>query len=59
MEDQGERNGRMHGQPMRSSSQIFEQIKEAVRIRLTGLRKITSTIVNRKLCNSWGLLDIC
>ena len=53
-----ERNGRMHGQPMRSSEQIFEHIKEEVRIKITG-RKINVATVNRQLCDSWGLLGIC
>ena len=53
-----ERNGRLYGQSIETSLQVFEHIKEAIRIRLIGLTRVVATHANRKLCNSWGLFDV-
>ena len=49
-----ERNRRLHSKLPSSPEQILEQIKEEIRIRLTGL-KVANDDVNRHLSVNWGL----
>ena len=51
-----ERNRRIHGHSSASELQILEEIKEEVRIKLTGIQSIAADSgVNRSLCSKWGL----
>ena len=54
-----ERNGRLFGNSIESSMQVMERIKDVVRLRLAGLRKMAETTVNMQLCTNWGLYDVC
>ena len=53
-----ERNGRMYGNSIVTSLQVLEHIKEAVRIKLAGLR-FPKTIENEGLCRRWELYNVC
>ena len=50
-----ERNRRIHGHPSESELLILEEIKEEVKIKLTGIQSIDADSVNRSLCSKWGL----
>ena len=54
-----ERNGRIHGQIGKTPVQIFELIQDDLRTRLTRLRNINATYVNRQLCNRWRIQEVC
>ena len=53
-----ERNRRLYGNATETYQKAFEQIKEAVRIKLAGM-KFSATAANGRLCNGWGLHDAC
>ena len=53
-----ERNGRLYGNSTETSLQVLEHIKEVIRIKLARLR-FPATAFNRRLCNRWGLLNVC
>ena len=51
-----ERNRRLFGNSIESSIQVMERIKDAVRLRFAGLRKMTETTINKQLCTKWGCM---
>ena len=50
-----ERNQRMYNQRAETISCLLEHIKSIVRIKLSKLENIAEDLVNRSLCQSWGL----
>ena len=50
-----ERNNRLHKNKVEGVMHILEEIKEVVRIRLLGLKKVKVNSVNFSLYKSWQL----
>ena len=50
-----ERNQRICRQRVGTVSSIVEQIKSIVRIKLSKMHNVTGELVNRSLCQHWGL----
>ena len=50
-----ERNQRMYNQRAKTISCLLKHIKSIVRLKLSKLKNIAEDLVNRSLCQSWGL----
>lgn len=54
-----ERNSRRHGGEEESSDQVFNRVKLDIRHRCMSLRGCKDTVMNRQICDNWGLtLDL-
>ena len=51
-------NIRIYSQTSETSKQLVEHIKEAVGIKLSGMKGVAANLVNKQLCSNWGITNV-